>query len=210
MRMQSSHSDSDRGLDAYFTPIEAVLSLIEIEKPFLAPDRVIWEPACGDGAIVNPFREAGFQVFGSDIYDYCDGKFPIMDYLTAPKHPRIGAVITNPPFKLAIDFAKKALNEAPYVAFLLRTNWLESQERLSFFRQYPFSRIWISSRRLPQMHRFGWDGPEAPSNICYAWFVWDLNSEDCLKLDWFDWADFSGSSSPRRRIDFSKAMDLDL
>ena len=32
MKMQSSHSHEDRGLDAYFTPIEATLSLIEIEK----------------------------------------------------------------------------------------------------------------------------------------------------------------------------------
>jgi hypothetical protein len=33
--------------------------------------------------------------------------------------------------------------------------------------------MWVSSRRLPMMHRFGWDGPRATSNTCYAWFIWD-------------------------------------
>jgi len=34
--------------------------------------------------------------------------------------------VTNPPYKLAVRFARKALNEVPYLALLLRTNFLES------------------------------------------------------------------------------------
>jgi len=56
---------------------------------------------------------------------------------------------------------------------MLRTNFVESVSRLPFFRCSPPTRMWVSSRRLPMMHRFGWDGPRATSNTCYAWFIWD-------------------------------------
>lgn len=45
MRMQSSHTKTDRGLDAYFTPPEEVWSLLAIEGARI-PQHV-WEPAAG-------------------------------------------------------------------------------------------------------------------------------------------------------------------
>ena len=68
MRIQSSHHHADRGHDAYFSPPEAVYSLLHIEASHLP--RCIWEPAAGDGAIVLPFRAAGYGVVASDIVDY--------------------------------------------------------------------------------------------------------------------------------------------
>ena len=40
---------------------------------------------------------------------------------------------------------------------MLRTNFVESVSRLPFFRCSPPTRMWVSSRRLPMMHRFGWE-----------------------------------------------------
>lgn len=186
MRLQSTHSNELRELDAYFSPPEAVWSLLEIEKSHL-PDN-IWEPAAGNGAIVNPLRQSGFKVLASDIADYgLEGCGSGINYLTAKQRPEIKGIITNPPYKLAKQFAEKALHEVPYVALLLRTNFLESMTRMSFFKKYPPSRIWISSRRLPMMHRHGWQGKRAPSNICFAWFIWDAASEQERVIDWFDW-----------------------
>ena len=88
-------------------------------------------------------------------------------------------------------FAEKAIGETPYLALLLRTNFLESTARLRFFRMNPPARIWISSRRLPMMHRYGWQGPRAPSNTCFAWFVWDARSAQKRVVDWFDWKEFA-------------------
>ena len=48
---------AERGPDFYRTAREAVVSLLALEKKHLP--KSIWEPACGDGAIVLPFREAG-------------------------------------------------------------------------------------------------------------------------------------------------------
>jgi hypothetical protein len=187
MLQQSSHRHVDRGLDAYFTPEAATLSLLALE--YLPAS--IWEPACGDGTISRVLIAHGHDVVSSDIGDYQYGESGT-DYLKAP--PRdIGGIVTNPPFKLASRFAQKALSEAPYVALLLRTNFLEAIHRLPFFRTSPPSRIWISSRRLPMMHRHDWTGPRAGSNTCHAWFIWDRASPDRRILNWFDWREHSPS-----------------
>ena len=130
------------------------------------------EPAAGDGAIVRPLQAAGFTVIASDIVDYgLVGCKAGIDYLEAAPIGGVDGIVTNPPFKLALQFAEKALREVPYFALLLRTNFLESAARLKFFRKHPPARIWICSRRLPMMHRHGWQGRRAPSNTCHAWFV---------------------------------------
>jgi hypothetical protein len=186
VRIQSSHHHADRGLDAYFSPPEAVISLLHIESLYLP--RFIWEPAAGDGAIVRPLQAAGFRVIASDIVDYgLPGCRIGVDYLSAEPVPGVEGIVTNPPYKLAMRFAEKALRESRYLALLLRTNFLESTARLQFFRSHQPARIWISSRRLPMMHRHGWQGPRAPSNTCFAWFVWDSRSEQKRVIDWFDW-----------------------
>jgi len=189
VRVQSSHHHADRGLDAYFSPPEATASLLGVEAGRLP--QCIWEPAAGDGAIVRPLQAAGFSVIASDIVDYSlPGCRVGINYLKAPPMGDARAIVTNPPFKLALRFAEKALNEVQYLALLLRTNFLESTERLKFFRKNPPARIWISSRRLPMMHRYGWQGPRAPSNTCHAWFVWEERSTQKSVIHWFDWKDY--------------------
>lgn len=186
MKLQSSHSFDERGLDAYFSPPEAISSLLKIEGQFIP--KHIWEPAAGNGAMVLPLREMNYTVVASDIEDYgledCQTN---IDYLTTKVPPGVEGIITNPPFRLAMEFAEKAINEVSYVAFLLRTNFLESTSRLPFFRKYEPARIWISSRRLPMMHRHGWNGPTASSNTCFAWIIWDANATQKRIIDWFDW-----------------------
>jgi hypothetical protein len=186
VRIQSSHHHADRALDAYFSPPEAAFSLLEIEDSRLP--QCIWEPAAGNGALVRPFEAAGFKVVASDIADYgLEGCVTGLDYLSAKRPHGVEGIVTNPPYKIAVEFAEKALKEAPYLALLLRTNFLESTARLPFFRKHQPARIWISSRRLPMMHRHGWKGPQAPSNTCFAWFVWDAGSMQKRIVDWFDW-----------------------
>jgi hypothetical protein len=157
-----AHSLADRGNDFYPTPIEAVRGFLSAERQYL-PKR-LWEPACGDGAIVLPLRAAGYEV-------------------------RASGIVTNPPFKLARAFADRALDLAPYVAMLLRVSFLEGAARRPWFKAGPLARVHISSRRLPMMHRHEWDGPKSTSAIAFAWFVWDRNHEGPPTIDWFDWKD---------------------
>ena len=62
---ENRHALADRRDDFYATPLEAIQAFISIERPFI-PSR-IWEPACGDGAIVMPLREAGYTVHATDL-----------------------------------------------------------------------------------------------------------------------------------------------
>jgi hypothetical protein len=188
LRVNSTHSLADRGDDFYPSPIEAVKSLIAIEHERLPS--VIWEPACGDGAIVKPLEDAGHYVIATDLVDYGGGYEGDVDYLSAGPHPLVEGIVTNPPYKLATEFVQKAVAEVPYSAWLLRLNFLESIKRLTFFRQTPPARVWVSSRRLPMMHRHGWDGPKSTSNMTYAWFVFEKDARE-TKIGWFDWAEHS-------------------
>jgi hypothetical protein len=185
VRLQSSHPLADRGRDQYMSPSCAVRSLMAIEY---VPHEV-WEPCAGDGTgMVDPLRAAGHIVRASDI-DPQFGFTPV-DYLTAAPMDRSVGIVTNPAFRYALGMLEKAISESDFVAFLLRTNFLESSRRLPFFRRTPPSRVWISSRRLPMMHRVGWTGPRASSNTAFAWFVWSAQtrSTGTTKLSWFDYS----------------------
>jgi hypothetical protein len=171
--------------DSYMTPPEAIRALIHIEGARIP--QVIWEPMCGTGNIVTALRESGRTCYASDIFDYGFPGCKIEDYRTAVPEWDVEAIVTNPPFTFAPEFAEKSLREAPYVAYFLRTNFLESQGRFPFFKEHPPARVWVFSRRLPMMHRHGWTGKQAASNVCYAWFVFDARSDTKKVLGWIDW-----------------------
>jgi len=164
-------------------PPEATTALSKIESV----PRSVADPACGSGAILDVLRAAGHIVHGSDIADYGWPHTVVRDYLAGPVEMNGVAIVTNPPYRLAQKFIQKALDDGTrFAAFLLRLNFLESMRRKEFFETHPPSRVWVSSRRLPMMHRHGWTGSKAPSNHCYAWFVWDESSEKD-RLYFFDW-----------------------
>jgi hypothetical protein len=190
--INKTHSRAARGLDAYFTPPEAVLALAKIETLPLS----IADPCCGNGAILEALKTiqrpdsltGTHIVFGSDIVDYGWPNTILRDYLTAPviMAPGVG-IVSNPPYRHAQQFIQKALADgAEYHAWLFRLNFLESLKRKPFFEANPPSRIWLASRRLPMMHRLGWEGSRAASNCCHAWFVWSA-APDKLRVGFFNW-----------------------
>ena len=91
LRINSTHSHGDRGLDAYWTPPEAVRALMAVERLPLS----IADPACGSGAILDTLKAAGHIVHGADIVDYGWPHTIIRDYLAAPVIMGDVAVITN-------------------------------------------------------------------------------------------------------------------
>lgn len=151
-----------RALDFYPTPADvtrALLLFLEDEKIFTSQRRVtIWDPACGDGAMVNVFRECGYTGIGSDIIDG-------VDYLTSPVYPGVKAIITNPPFNLSEQFIRKAVNEALVVCMLLKSQYWHAAKRKALFDEYPPSFV------LPLTWRPDFDGRGAPTmEVC--WSVW--------------------------------------
>ena len=176
-------------LDAYMSPVEAVHALVHVEGERLL--QVLWEYGAGTGNIVTALRQSGRACYASDIFDYGFSGTKIEDYADAVPEWDVEGVVTNPPFNRALEFLQKSISEVPYVAYLLRTNWFESTRRLPFFKEHPPTRVWVFSRRLPMMHRHGWTGPTAASNVAYAWFVFDSHSDTKKVLGWVDWKTFA-------------------
>jgi hypothetical protein len=118
---------SERGDDLYETPPVAVAALLERET---LPS-VVWEPACGPGAIVSVLRAAGHTVIATDLNDWgCPDSESRRDFLFEQRAPDGGeCIITNPPYKLAQEFVLKARELAPKVVMLLRLGFLESERR---------------------------------------------------------------------------------
>lgn len=180
------HALADRKDDFYATPREAIEAFIAVEGDRLPS--TIWEPACGDGAIVLPLRETGRAVIATDLVSRgCPESEARIDFLMNAPRFEVGGIVTNPPFKLATEFVQASLDRAPYVAMLMRLNFLEGGARKSFFENSPLARVHVASRRLPMMHRDGWDGPKSGSAIAYAWFVWDKAHTGSPEIQWFDW-----------------------
>lgn len=190
LRISSRAPTSLHPLDAYATPAEAVRALMAIE----CLPKSIADPCVGTGAIVDVLAASGYSVFGSDVVNYGWKHTVVRDYLTEPfMMLNNTGIVTNPPFRLAEAFIRKAIADgAKFHAWLLRLQFLESVSRIALFRDHPPSRIWVSSRRLPMMHRAGWAGPIASSNVAYAWFVWDARAANDDRqppvIGWFDWA----------------------
>ena len=168
--------------DFYPTPPEATRSLLA--KETFGPR--IWEPACGDGAISKVLEAAGHEVVSTDLFDRGYGEarvdFLMEHRLAAPE------IVTNPPFKLAEQFLRHALDlGATKVAMLLRLAWLEGAERKRIFESTPIARVHVASRRISMARGGTDDGKGGGSMIAFAWFVWDCSHEGAPSLGWFDW-----------------------
>lgn len=168
-----------KGDDFYPSPPEATAALLSVEKFAGA----IWEPACGDGAISKVLEAHGYDVVSTDLVErgYGEGR---IDFLMETK-PLAPNIVTNPPYKNALAFARHALDlESDKVAFLMRLVWLEGAARKKFFESSGLARVWVFSKRLPRMHRAGYDGPKTTSTIAFAWFVWSRDHEGSPTLGW--------------------------
>ena len=174
---RSEHRD-----DCYDTPVEAVHALLAAER---LPHR-IWEPACGAGNIVRVLRAAGHGVFATDLNDRgCPLSSSRVDFLWCGPVPAFDAIVTNPPFALAEEFVRTALDRVPLVIMLLRLAFYESDRRTGILAK--LSRIHVFANRLPMMHRQGWTGRRASSAVAFAWFVWDRNHRGPTTIDRIRW-----------------------
>lgn len=179
-----------RGDDLYETPPAAVRALLSVEP---LPQR-IWEPACGPGKIVAALRVAGHDVVASDLVDYaCPGQLAGVDFLMERQAPPgCDCIVTNPPFKLAAEFVEHAIGRLGMrrVVMLLRLAFLESDRRSWVLDTGLLARVHVFRKRLPMMHRAGWEGPKAASSIAFAWFVWDSQHQAEITLSRLSWEQF--------------------
>lgn len=168
--------------DFYPTPPYATKALLEKEQF----SEYVWEPACGDGAISKVLTDFGYRVYSDDLYDYDYGTSG-HDFLTVSepqgwKSPY--SIVTNPPFKLAIEFMERALSwkNCEKLALLCKLAFLEGQERSVKLEQSPLHYVWVFRKRL-QLTRNG-DAYKNGGMIAFAWFVWEQGYTGSPKIGW--------------------------
>jgi hypothetical protein len=177
------HPLSERGEDLYETPAVAVEALLRAESL----PHCLWEPAAGPGAIVRVLRDHGHVVIASDLIDY-GGLHFARDFLDKIGMPAgVEAIVTNPPFKLAQEFVEHALRLCPRVIMLLRLAFLESERRCAILEDRGLARVHVFRKRLPMMHRDGWEGRKANSGMAFAWFVWDRGHSGPASIHRISW-----------------------
>jgi hypothetical protein len=166
-RSPQRHPLKDRGDDTYETPAVAVRALLTVEQ--IPP--VVWEFACGPGAIVSELRATGRTVIATDLVDHgCPDSVARVDFLMEWRPPPgVECGITNPPNKLATEFVEHGLWLCPQIIVLQPISFLGAEKRAAIFAK--LARVHVFQNRLPMMHRHGWAGRKNSSQIYYAWFV---------------------------------------
>lgn len=173
----------DREKDDYYpTPPSATRALLSVER-FDGP---IWEPACGCGAMSREIEAAGYDVESTDLIyrGYGRGNIDfLLDYQTVAPN-----IVTNPPFKLAEEFARHALSRTTgKVAILARLAWLESKGRKTLFEGTPLASVWVFSERVGFKRgelAAETGGKRSGGMIAFAWFVWEHGYVGRPTLGW--------------------------
>lgn len=170
-------------MDFYATPPYVVEQLLGLEK-FSCN---IWEPACGDGHISNALINNGFNVRSSDIIER---NFPceVLDFLNTKDEFNCD-IITNPPYKQALDFVVTALDYATTgnkIAMLLPLRFLETKARRYMFDRTPPVRVWVSTSRITCAKDADFEKAKGANALAYAWFIWVKGDYSGCKLGWFN------------------------
>lgn len=123
---------------------------------------------------------AGYNVVSTDLVDRGYGT-PRIDFLMEWQ-PRAPNIVTNPPFKLAEQFARHALHlTTGKVALLCRLMWLETPSRRNLFEQHGLARVWVFSKRLGMASG---QVTDSGGKVPYAWFVFDPAHKGPPTLGW--------------------------
>ncbi|WP_425539425.1 class I SAM-dependent methyltransferase [Microaceticoccus formicicus] len=149
---------------------------------------VIWECACGEGHLARVLEEHGFEVISTDLIYRGYGDPKPMDFLKESFDDFEGDIITNPPYKYALEFVQKALDSihpGRKVAMFLKLQFLESKARKKFFKENPPKVVYVSSSRLNCAKNGNFDKYKS-SAVAYAWFVWEKGFKGDPIVKWIN------------------------
>ena len=163
--------------DFFETPKVATCTMLNnINIP---EDVILWECSCGHGKISKILEKVcPNQVLSTELNTdrYGVGGVDFLKDGADFKPQGRFWVVTNPPFKLANEFVRKAFEYgAERVIFLLRFNYLESGKvREDILGNGHLLRVLLMKERL-QMYPYGWTGKKGSATQNHAWFIWDRN-----------------------------------
>lgn len=158
----------------YPTPAPATRALLHAEIGRLLDFPLIWEPACGDGAMIREMHSLNMDVFGSDLVDRSCGA-EIKDFYAFDRASKPSpAIVTNPPFAECgwgngrarwLYHALDVLG-VEYMALLLNWTFPGAGGLAPFWAKYPPARVYLMRWKID------FTGQGAPPML-NGWFVWD-------------------------------------
>ena len=192
-RMVGSSAHSVRGRqkdDFYATDPQALIDFLDTMKKDdvreLSKD--VWECACGDGALAKVLTDRGHTVLCSDLVDRGYPGTHIQNFLEIDsKKIYTGDILTNPPYKFAKKFVNKALekiNKGSMAIFLLRIQFLESQDRKKFFAETPPKYVYVHSSRIGIYKNNDKKTAGNGSALCFCWFVFEKGFKGDTIVRW--------------------------
>jgi hypothetical protein len=144
---------------------------VEVLIPYLPRAGVIWEPAAGDGYIVETLERSGFSVIAGDVKRGQDYFFYEPAAYTAQ--------VTNPPWNQYQKYAwiRRAYQLGKPFALLMQTETIGVGEAIKEFVKNGIEIIQPIGRINYKMPVKGWDSnAQMPS----AWFTWGLGIGQAL------------------------------
>lgn len=180
----SNHSEKERAdLDYYATDPVVVPLLLEHEQF----SETVWENAVGGGHLAEELKKAGYNVFCSDVVDRGYPGTEIIDFLKF-KGTFDGDIITNPPYKYALEFCEKGLEVIPEgrkLAMFMKLTFLEGKKRQGFFAEHPPKTIYVLRSRVDCVLNGDFSGKPSKA-VCYAWFVWEKGYKGDPHIKWIN------------------------
>ena len=167
----SNHAKGNRQEHDYYATDPIAMELLLNEETF---NNTIWECACGEGHLSKVLVNHGFEVISTDLIYRGYGDDEPLDFLKETLEDFHGDIITNPPYKYALQFAEKAIESVDIgnkVAMFLKLQFLEGKSRKKFFMKNPPKIVYVSSSRLTCAKNGDFTAYSAGA-VAYAWFVW--------------------------------------
>lgn len=152
----------------------------------------VWENACGAGHLSECLIKHGHNVLSTDLIDRGYDKMKTtLDFLNAdPQEWHFdGDILTNPPFKYAMDFVRKGLdlvNTGNRVIMFLKIQFLESEKRYNgLFKDNPPKYVYVHTTRQETCRGGDFETyKDSSGSMCFAWFVWEKGYKGDTVLRW--------------------------
>ena len=184
--------------DFYATDPKAVEKLL---LKYSINGNKILEPCVGNGNIadtVKKFYKTEIDITGVDIVDRGYPNTIVQDFLTWQTDEKFEAIITNPPYSLAIEFVEKGIKLLTdetedtcngQMAMFLKIQFLEGAKRKELFEKYPPKYIYVFRNRMATWNNgepLDPNGKRWATTMCHAWFIWGKGSTTEPIIRWLD------------------------
>lgn len=158
-----ANDETAQTIDACQTPPYALDPLL----PYLPRPWTVWEPAAGEGLLVEGLYDAGFeQVVESDVITGQDF------FAYEPPGPW-DCIVTNPPYSLKYPWLERCYALGRPFALLLPVETLGAKSGQVLFREHGLQVIFMDRRVNFKMPLIGFEGSSAQFPV--AWFTFGLD-----------------------------------